>query len=166
MISKPPQLDSKEPKEWIQSFLGYFETVRFEFRRLKTNWYVVQGSDQEGRHPGSNVTAGNSAFIGLVFPKETQIVKEVVLRFIPTVTGTIDYTVTLSNAASGEDEADDTATLTADTVAVTDDQISEIDITTLFADVIKDDQVGVEFVLDAVASTTDVYILGIYFKYI
>ena len=165
MISKPPQLADKEPKDWIREFLGYFESVRFEFMTVKGLWFHPQSNDVHGKHPSEQVTAGNTAYIGMVIPREVNEIKEVVLRLIPTTTGTIDYTVNSTFGGNNEDESSGTATLTADGLAVTDDRITEIDITSMFASVEADDQVGVEFVLDAVATTSNVYILGVYFKY-
>jgi len=166
VISKLPELGKKTPEEWINEFRAYFENVRFEFMKVKTFWVPVQSNDQENSHPVETVTVGNSAYIGFAFSREINQVKEVVCRFIPTTTGTIDYTFNFSNASVGEVEDANTASLTADGLAVTDDVISEIDITSLFDDVVKDDQVGVKFTLDAVATTTSIKILGLYFKYI
>lgn len=166
MISKPPSSYGKKPEEWIQEFLRFFNEVAAEFAKVKTVWYPVQGSDQEGNHPGKEITAGNSAYFGFVFGRDVNQIKEVVCRFIPTTTGTIDYSFALSRGAVGADEAAGSAALTADGLSVTDDLIAEIDVTTLFSDAVKNDQVGVKMTLDAVATTTNIKVLGLYFKYI
>lgn len=165
MISSPPLLGNKTPSEWIREYLAYFQAVRNEFMLLKTIWFPAQGADLHGLHPGEQVTSGNSAYIGLVIPREVSEIREAVLRFIPTTTGTIDYTVNSTFGGKDEDESASTSTLTADTLSVTDDVVMEIDITSIFSTVDADDQVGVQFTLDAVATTTNVYILGIYLKY-
>lgn len=165
MISKPPELGLKSAEEWVREFLGYFERVRFEFQRVQTIWFPVQGSNVHGDHPAKQLTVGNSAFISLIIPREINQVKEVVVRLIPSTTGTIDWTANCSYGGKNEDESAYTETATANGLAVTDDRVTEIDVTSLFVAVRADDQVGVEFVLDAVTTTTDVYILGLYFKY-
>jgi hypothetical protein len=166
MISKAPELGDKLPEEWIREFLAWTQMLIFEFKRVKTSWHPAQGSDQHGTHPGKNLTAGTSAFIGMALPREINTVKQALLRVIPTGTGTIDYTANVSRGNNGEDESDGTSTLSETGVSVTDDQITEIDITSLFSSVKKDDQIGIELDLDAVSTTTDIYVLGLYFKFI
>lgn len=165
MINKPPALSTKKPEQWISEYLVYFESLRNELSRVKGQWFPAQSNDIHGKHPGEQVTAGNSAFISVVIPLETNEIREVVLRFIPTTTGTIDYTISATYGGLNEDESANTATLTADGLAVTDDQIMEIDVTSLFSAVEGDNQVGVEFVLDAVSTTANVFVLGLYFKF-
>lgn len=165
MISKPPQLGNKSFRQWIIEFLGYFERVRFELAKVRTVWFPAQSTSVHGDHPGEQITATNSAFISAIIPREVSEIREAVIRFIPSGTGTIDWTANLSSGDAGEDEADNTATMTANGLSVTDDQISEIDVTQLFSSVDKNDQVGLEFVLDAATTTTDVYVLGLYFKF-
>lgn len=169
MISKPPQISEKEPKDWIREFLAWCEELRFEFMQVKGIWFPALynglGSEVHGDHPGHLLTVGNSAFISVVIPREVNEIKETMIRLIPTTTGTIDWTANASYGGAGEDESAGTATTTADGRAVTDDRITEINVTTMFNAVDANDQVGVEFVLDAVATTTEVYVLGLYFKY-
>jgi len=169
MINKPPQLGNKDSKNWIQEFLVYFESVRFEFLKVKGLWFPALynglGTEVHGTHPGHVTVSGDSAYVSVLIPREVNEIKEVVVRLIPTTTGTIDWTVNLSYGGKNEDESAATSTKTADGLAVTDDRITEIDITTAFSAVDANDQVGVQFVLDAVATTTNVYVLGIYFKY-
>ncbi len=165
MISKAPALGKKKPETWIREFLGWVEGgLRFEFLRVGGIWFPVQGTEQHGGHPCDNIAAASSAYIGVVVPRETQEIREAVIRIIPTVTGTIDWTATATYGGKDEDESAETATMTADTLAVTDDAITEIDVTDLFADAESDDQVGIQFTLDAAATTTDVNVLGLYLK--
>ena len=166
MIPKAPELGDKTPEEWIKHFLSWSDVLRFEFVRLKTRWESVQGSDQNGKHPGKNLTAGTSAFIGFAAPREMNVIKEAVIRFIPTVTGTINYTINVSHGTKGADEAAITSTVSVTGATATDDQISEADITALLSDVQRDNQVGIEFDLDALTTTTSIDVLGLYFKFI
>lgn len=165
MISRPPELGDKKSEQWIKEFLGYFEKIRFEFQKVNSIWWPVQGTSVHGKHPAKQITAGNSAFISAVIPRQVNKIKEAVLRLIPSVTGTIDWTANIAYGDANEDENLNTATMTADGLAVTDDRITEIEITDLFNNIDRNDQAGIEFVLDAVNTTTDVYVLGVYFKY-
>jgi hypothetical protein len=165
MISKPPSNQNKTPDVWIQDFLRYFEDVRFEFMKVNGDWFPAQSNDIHGRHPGEQVLAGNVAFIGMVIPRGISEIKEVVARIIPTTSGTIDYTFTANFGGKNEDESTGTSTITADGLAVVDDRVTEIDITALFSTAKVDDQFGIEFSLDAVSTTANVFLLGINFKY-
>lgn len=165
MIDNAPQIGNKKPEDWIKEFLGYMTKLRFEFIRVWSIWFPVQGSDLHGKHPGKNVTAGNSAYVSLMIPRGTDEIKQVLVRLIPTVTGTIDWTANLTRGASGADESSGSATKTADGLAVTDDRVTEIDVTTMFSNVVAEDQIGFQFVLDSATTTTDTYILGLVFKY-
>ena len=167
MINKPPELGAKKPEEWIQEWLGYFENVRFEFMKVRGLWFPALynglGSCVHGTHPGQILIAGESGYISAVIPRETIEIRQAVIRIIPTTTGAIDWTATVTYGAVGEDEAEDTETVTADDLDVTDDEITEIDVTDLFAAVSQSDQIGLQFTLDAVDTTTNVYLLGMYF---
>ena len=168
MISKPPELGSKDPKDWIREFLGYFENVRFEFLRVGGLWFPALynglGAAVHGYHPAQLLIATESGYIGAVIPRETQEIREAVIRIIPTTTGTIDWTADATFGGKNEDESAITATKTADGLAVTDDRMTEIDVTSLFASARVDQQAGIRFTLDAVATTTNVYLLGLYLK--
>lgn len=169
MIDKPPELGSRKPEDWIRHFLGYFQKVRFEFLRVHNVWFPAMtnglGAEVHGTHPAHLVTATNSAYVSMLAPRDLSEVKEVMLRLIPTTTGTIDYTVNITHAGVSEDEALNTGTLSATSISVTDDVITEIDVTSLFSTIDRDDQIGIQFVLDAVSTTTNVNVLGINFKY-
>ncbi len=165
MISKPPELGNDQPEDWIRKFLGYFEKVRFEYMRVYALWFPVKSDTTHGLHPCDTITPGESAYVSIVIPRETKEIKEVVVRLIPTTSGTIDWTANASYGGSGEDESINTTTDTENGVAVVDDQITEIYVTQLFSDVSADDQVGFQFTLDAAVTTTDVCVLGVYFKF-
>ena len=164
MISKTPDRGDKTPEQWIDEFRSYFERVRFEFIRVRGLWFPAQSSEQHGDHPGDQIILGTSAFISAVIPRGTNQIRQAVIRLIPTASGTIDWTANLSSGGLGQDESANTATLTAIDRAVVDDEITEIEVTDLFASVSPDDQVGLEFILDAATTTTDVYVLGLYLK--
>lgn len=143
--------------------------LRFEaLRRIKTVWFPVaqSGAHVHGLHPCLNLGVLSSAYTQVVLPYTISEVKEVTLRFIPTTTGTIDWTVNISSGVVDDDESTATATKTEDGLSVTDDAITEIDITSIFGTQKATEQIGVEFVLDAAATTTDVYVLGVFLKYV
>lgn len=146
----------------------FLRKVQFELNSKVKSLFVpaVSPSGQHGKHTIKNLTAGTSAFFELAVPRDVSEIKEVTVRFIPTTTGTMDWTFNVSEGAVGEDENLNTATKTADGEACTDDQVQEVDVTTAFANVDRGDQVGCEFVLDAVSTTTDLNILGLLINYI
>ncbi len=168
MIGSPKGIGDKDPKDWIREFLGYFEGVRFEFMRVRGLWFPAlyngPGDSIEGRHPGKLLLATESGYISCIVPRGTSEIKQAVIRIIPTTTGTIDWTLNASFAAAGEDEANTTGTATANGLSVTDDQITEIDVTSAFSSATQDDQVGVQFTVDALSTTTNVHLLGLYLK--
>lgn len=168
MISKPPGLGTKKPEDWIREFLAYFEDVRFEFARVGGLWFPAMynglGAEVHGTHPGKLLVAGESGYISAFVPRETQEIRQAVIRLIPTTTGTIDWTADASFGGAVEDESAVTATKTADGKAVTDDQITEIDVTTLFASAQTDQQAGIKFTVDVLTTTANVYLLGLYLK--
>lgn len=164
MISKPPDLGEKDPKDWIKDFLGYFERVRFEFMLVEGLWFPAQSTEQHGFYPAHLLTAAEAGYISAIIPRGTSEIKEAVIRIIPTTTGTIDWTADASFGGKNEDESAITSTKTADGLAVTDDRMTEIDVTSLFVSARENQQVGIRFTLDVLSTTTNVYLLGLYLK--
>ena len=127
---------------------------------------VASPSGQHGKHTIKNITATNKAYFEFAVPQDVNKIQEATVRFIPTVTGTMDWTFNVSEGSVGEDENQNTATVTADGKVCTDDQVQDVDVTSAFTNVDRGDQVGCEFVLDAVTTTTDLNILGLLINYI
>ena len=123
-----------------------------------------------GKHVTMQLQATETAYFEFIVPHSIEQVKEVTIRFIPTGTGSITYTVNLSYGGVGEDENEKTQLLSViNPLSVTDDQISEINLShpvNLWIDVEAGDQVGVELILDGATTTTDIHVLSLYFKYI
>jgi len=164
-LTKPPKTDNIDFDAWLQELsFDFYNYVRILDVPVSKSGII--GNWTHGNHPSKLMVAGDSGFFGFVVPNYIQEVKEVTVRFIPTTTGTIDYTVNLAYGGVGDDESDSTATLSDTGVAITDDKITEIDITSLFNEIDADDQVGVELVVDALAATTNIEVLTLYFKYI
>lgn len=169
MISKPPRTDDVGLNvfndEVRNRFNNYINSLVVPVSSLGTGNYMLHG-----KHVTMQLQSTEKAYFDFIIPHSIEQVKEVTIRFIPTVTGTILYTVNLSYGALGSDENANTQSLVVITpVSVIDDQISEINLThptNLWTDIEAGDQVGVEFVLDAATTTTDIHILSLYFKYI
>lgn len=122
----------------------------------------------KGKHPAKNLTTvapDNKAYFGFVVPYSLRAFKEVTIRFIANTTGTINYTVNVAWGSVGAAYNANSATASATGVSVTDALISEINITSLFADQKLNDQVGVEFVLDSLTTTTSLDVLSLYIKH-
>ena len=82
-----------------------------------------------------------------------------------TGTGTFDWTCNTSWGTIGEHHDGTTDTATADGQAVTDQHILELDVSAAFTGVAALDTIKITFILDALATTTAINVLGINFKY-
>jgi len=86
---------------------------------------------------------------------------------IPTTAGTIDWTCQTAAGAAGEDESQAVDSATADGAGVVDDQLTAIDVSGAFngLSLAPGDLVGVKFILDALATTTQVFVIGLELGY-
>lgn len=171
MTNKAPLL-SKSPKPDSPEFMAWLDEIRFRMNnRILSESFAPRPlgtgtATLHGKHSGVQVESGETAYFEIIIPWSLRIYKAVGIRIIPTTTGDMDYTVNLSYGQPGEDENLNTATLSATNYVTTDDQIQEIDITSLFSDQDGGEQVGVEFTVDGFTTTTNVYVLSLYLKYI
>lgn len=165
MINKPPLTGQTAFDVWAQSvqfvFNNYIQSLVVPVSALGTGSAMLHG-----KHVTFQLQATETAYFEFIVPHSIREFKEVTIRFIPSTTGSINYTVNLSYGGVGEDENASTKTVSATSVSVTDDKIMEIDITSLFTDQEAGDQIGCELILDAVTTTTDVHVLSLYIKYI
>lgn len=79
--------------------------------------------------------------------------------------GTIDWTAETNFAAAGEVYTTHSDSATADGLAVTNLEIEEVDISAALTGIAADDYVGIDFLIDAMDTTTKYSVLGIVFKY-
>jgi hypothetical protein len=166
MTSKPQKTDDGSLNKYLRE-LNFAVNNRIWVLDVPVSKSGILSNYTHGKHPTKLLTASDSAYFGFIIPNSVKEIKEVKIRFIPSVTGTIDYTVNLSYGGVDEDENANTATTGAVTgLSVTDDRITEIDITDLFSAVDADDQIGCELTLDSATTTTDIQVLSLYFKYI
>lgn len=169
MISKPPRTDNAGlngfNEEVRSRFNNYINSLVVPVSSLGTGNYMLHG-----KHVTMQLQATKTAYFEFIVPHSIEQVKEVTIRFIPSGTGTIKYTINMSYGGAGDDENANTQSLVVTSpVSVTDDQISEINLThptNLWADIEAGDQVGIEVILDAATTTTDIHVLSLYFKYI
>ena len=140
---------------------------------LKTNVAVFSvpvalPDTAHGNHYGDELAGGQSTYIGsFVVPDLFSAIGNAWIILIPTTTGTIDWTCTVSAGAPGEDENANSDSATADDAAVTDDELEPIDVAGAFngLTLAAGDIVGVKFTIDALADTTAVLVLGLVFEY-
>lgn len=166
-ISKLTSTDDLSVRAWAQD-------VQRECNNYVHSYFVPVStlgtgtSELHGKHSGKTLTAGQTAYMETVIPHSLIAFKEAGIRIIPSGTGTIDYTVNFSYGAVEDDENESTKTLAVTGTSVTDDQVAELDLplSTFFTDLTQGDQLGIEIVLDALTTTTDIRILGFYLKYI
>lgn len=168
MISKPPRTDDVGLNVFNEEVRGrfnnYINSLVAPVSSLGTGNYMLHG-----KHVTMQLQATETAYFEFIVPHSIEQVKEVTIRFIPSGTGAIGYTVNLSYGGVGDDENARTQTVTVASLSVTDDQITEINLshpTNLWTDIEAGDQVGVELILDSATTTTDIHVLSFYFKYI
>lgn len=115
-----------------------------------------------GTHAVCGCVAGESCyFYEFEMPRQAVNLTKAVLKYIPTGTGTWDYTVNTSGGQCDEDESANVDSITADGIAVTDDQIECLDITGALTPYTVGDSVGVQVTVDAMDTTTAILFLGI-----
>jgi hypothetical protein len=98
-------------------------------------------------------------------PADFTSLTSVKVLIIPVTTGTFDWTVATYFAANGEAYNTHTDSMTADTQAVTNLQVLELDISDAYTGIAVGDNVGTRFTLDALDTTTYLDILGLNIKY-
>jgi hypothetical protein len=126
---------------------------------------AADAATAHGTHFGKELTAGTSTYIECRLPSHLLEIRAAYLKFIPATTGTFDYTVTITYGADFDDEALNTNTKTADGDLCTDDLIESLDITSAFADIDQEDQIGLKFTVDALGTTTNLNVLGLDLKF-
>lgn len=107
------------------------------------------------------ITAGLGCYIEIIIPVQVSSLEEAVLIYIPTGTGSWDYTISTEGGACGEDEQQHSDSITDDGEAVTDDEIECLDISGALTPYHAGDVVGVEIVCDVLTTTTAINVIGI-----
>lgn len=114
-----------------------------------------------GNHIVRPVGSGEMAMIEITMPRKVDSLSEAVLIYIPTTTGTWDYTITSKGGYCGEDESAETDSMTADGLAVTDDELECLDISAVLTPYTVGDTVGLIVTCDALDTTSAINIIGI-----
>ena len=166
MISKPPPSGKSEIDTWNQE-------LRFEVNNdvqiidVPVSKSAILNNYAKGKHAARLCNAANDAgYFEFIVPPSLKDFKEVTIRFIPTTSGTFNYTVNMAYGAVGAAHNATTKTTSVTGATATDGKIMEMSITSLFTDQVPNDQVGVEFVLDALSTTTEINLLSLFVKYI
>lgn len=167
LLTSPPQTKDVQFNIWakdlVNKYNNYIQTLQVPVSTLGTGAILLHG-----KHPAVQIQATEKAYFSVIIPFSVSQFKEAGIRIIPTVTGTINYTVNFSYGSVGADENTSTKTESVTGLSVTDDEITEIDlpIGTFFTDLDTNDQLGIEIILDSATTTTDIYVLSFYLKYI
>lgn len=167
MISKLSKTDDLNMRLWAQETREEFNNY-IQVLDIPVSKSGIIANYVKGKHAARYVTAtapDNKAYFEFIVPYSLSAFKEVTIRFIPTTSGSFNYTVNLAYGAVGTNHATSTKTVTA-SKSVTDALITEIDITSLFTDQQTSDQVGCEFVINTLTTTTVIDVLSLYIKYI
>ena len=167
MISKPPPSGNLELDKWLQN-VRYAVNNSLKSLIVGVSPLGTGSAALHGKHSARTLAVGQTAYFEPIIPETVSRFQEAGIRIIPTLTGTIDYTVNFSYAPIGSDQNISTKTLSVTGLAVTDDEITEIDIpvSTFFTDLDTRDQLGIEIVLDAATTTTDIRVMSLFIKYI
>lgn len=164
MINKLTATDELNLRLWAQQvasqYNNYVQTIDVPVSKSG-----IASNYVNGKHAARNLIALDTAYFEFIVPHAISQFKEVTVRFIPNVTGSFNYTVNLAYGSVGEAANARTKTVTA-SASVTNLKVSEIDITSLFTDQKRSDQVGCEFVLNSLTTTTSLDLLSLYIKYI
>lgn len=117
------------------------------------------------RHAVYQLTAGQVCYMdNIIMPRNFANLEEAILIYIPTGTGTWDYTLASAGGECSEDESEHTDFITDDGESVTDDRLECLDITALFTLYKAGDIIGVKVTCDALSTTTAINIIGIRLK--
>jgi len=129
--------------------------------------YGTASQDREGNFPIEiiDITATEYAMWAFGVPKDFSSLTAVKLLFIPTTTGTVDWTVATDFGADGELSTANSDSDTADALSVTDNTLILIDITAAFTGLAAGDFVGVKFLIDVFTDTTAMLAVGLEFSY-
>jgi len=165
ILPRAPKTEAPEFRAWLDKLKFIVENTIQSISHYPTG-LGTGAAILHGKHSSFQLQNGETGYYEFVLPWAIKEIKEVGIRIIGTTTGTINYTVNLSYGGVGDDENATTKTVSETLYAVTDDQIQEIDITELFTDQERGDQIAVEIIVDAVATTTDIHLLDLFLKYI
>lgn len=160
MISNPPNIPEQSLGKWLKE-------VWFEINKRMWTVFIPPSvvDTNHGQYATNQMVALDTLYFSWVIPHQFSGTAKATIVFIPTTTGTIDWTVDTTFAGIGIDEALNSSTATANGLAVTDDQMAEIDITSVFADVQRNQSIGIKLTLDALAATVNIHVLGVYIRY-
>ena len=115
-----------------------------------------------GRHTVIPLAAGDMCWMfSCTMPRKASNLETAILRYIPTGTGTWDYTIDSAGGYCGEDESEHTDQITDDGEAVTDDEIECLDITDVLTPYNAGDVVGITITCDALSTVTAINIVEI-----
>lgn len=144
----------------------YLQTLKAIFNG-QVHWIQCQPSatTNHGTHRTVALVAGNSHYFEFQVPEDYREMWNAYVYYIPTTTGTFDWTVSTTAATNGEDEASNADTATADGASATDDQIGRVDCSAAFSNIEAGDLVGVQFTVDVLTTTTAINVILFTFGY-
>lgn len=154
------------PNTGLTALNLYLQNIADTFNG-KVHWIQCQPSatTNHGTHRILALTAGQSCYFEFQVPDDYRDINKAYVFFIPTTTGTFDWTVSTTCGAVGEDEALNSDSATADGATATDDQIGSVDCTDAFSNIEAGDIVGVKFAVDVLTTTTAINVMLFTFGY-
>lgn len=137
-------------------------TKEFYVHPIKGN--VVTGD--KGKRPAILLqNATDRAYLGFHIPQDFTSLTSFKVVLIVQATGTIDWTANSEIGANTEVYNIHTDTTTADGLAVTANEVQEVDVSAALTPIAVGDYVGLEFMLDVVGGGAKIYVIGGVFKY-
>lgn len=158
----------------MNNIADIIKTLTDRIRRLETgqegNGFVPylfppgRGSNAmylHGCHPVLPLNLNDYGWIEITMPRQIANLEEAILLYIPTLTGTWDYSIYTSGGYCGEDESEHTDNMADTGVAVTNDRIECLDITDALTPYHVGDNVGVRVQCVGLDTTTAINLLGV-----
>lgn len=125
----------------------------------------VLAESVHGKHIVKLLVGTDSAYFEWQVPSHFYALTTAKVLSVPTTTGTFDWTANTTFGAAGDDEAANSDTTTANGAVSTDDELTSTDISAAFTGIVANQIVGVEFVLDALDTTTEINVIGLELKF-
>lgn len=117
--------------------------------------------------PGYDLdAAGENVKCGFRIPNHFTSLVAAKIKLMGLVTGTFDWTFSTNWGANGEAGGVDTDSVTNNAEAITTNEYMEIDVTAAFTGIIANDWVSGIFTLDALTTTTNIYLSSIELWYV
>lgn len=147
----------------LGSLLG-LKIIQSEDVVTREFWIAPQSATVEtnfGNFRSTMINSGGEVFFNFTVPADFTSLSEAVVVVVPDATETIQWDLNASVAADGQDQNADDRTSLNETLAVTNDLVTDLDVSSVLTGLVASDYVGLNFESD----TTNIRIVGLRIKY-